>query len=219
MIFAAGFGTRMRPLTLDRPKPLIDVAGKPLIDRAVALAQALPAERIVVNLHYKADMLDAHLQGTGLQTIIETPDILDTGGGLRNALPLLQATTVMTLNPDVIWRGPNPLERLTALWDPDVMDALLMCVPIARTHGYAGTGDFRIEPSGQITRGSGAVYGGCQIIKTDRLSEINETAFSLNRLWDLMIGENRLYAAQYEGSWCDVGQVSGIAAAEAMLNA
>lgn len=219
MIFAAGFGTRMRPLTLERPKPLIEVAGRPLIDHALAMARGLPAERIVINLHYKADMLNAHLQGTDVHMVTEAPDILDTGGGLRNALPLLADTSVMTLNPDAIWRGANPLVQLSQLWAPDRMDGLLMCVPVAQTHGYAGSGDFQSDADGRITRGPGMVYGGCQIIKTDRLTDIAEPVFSLNRLWDVMMADNRLYAAQYGGAWCDVGHPSGIAEAEAMLDA
>lgn len=209
----------MQPLTLDRPKPLIEVAGVPLIDRAIALTRDLPAASVVVNLHYKAEMLEAHLTGTDIRTLTETPNILDTGGGLRNALPILKESTVMTLNPDVVWRGPNPLKQLAALWDPTHMDGLLMCVPVAQTYGYSGTGDFSIDAQGRISRGPGFVYGSCQIIKTERLSEITEDVFSLNRLWDILMAENRLYAVKYSGYWCDVGHPSGIAEAEAMLDA
>lgn len=219
MIFAAGFGTRMRPLTLERPKPLIEVAGRPLIDRALDMAQDLPAERIVVNLHYKSDMLAAHLEGSDAQTVTEAPRILDTGGGLKNALPMLGNSTVMTLNPDAIWHGPNPLRQLAAAWNPAEMDGLLMCVPVAQTRGYHGPGDFSLDARGRIVRGAGVVYGGCQIIKTERLSEIPQEAFSLNCLWDLMVAENRLCALSYSGLWCDVGHPPGIAEAESMLNA
>lgn len=217
MIFAAGFGTRMRPLTLDRPKPLIKVGGQPLIDRALGLARALPAERIVVNVHYKAEMLAHHLSDAEVQVITEVPEILDTGGGLKNALPQMGHQTVMTLNPDVIWHGPNPLVHLAKAWDPTRMDALLMCVPMAQTIGRKDDGDFAVDPDGRITRGAGHVYGGCQIIKTDRLSEISETVFSLNRLWDMMAACNSLYAAIYTGLWCDVGSPGGILEAEAVL--
>jgi MurNAc alpha-1-phosphate uridylyltransferase len=217
MIFAAGFGTRMKQLTKDRPKPLIPVAGRPLIDHALHLAEALPADRIVVNLHYKAEMLEHHLTGRPVRTVREEPQILDTGGGLRNALPLLGRDAVMTLNSDAIWRGENPLQLLARHWDPERMDGLLACVPKARTVGFSGPGNFVTGSAGRITRGDGMVFGGAQIIKTDRLAEIPEDVFSLNRLWDLMITENRLYAVEYSGKWCDVGHPEGIAAAEALL--
>lgn len=217
MLFAAGFGTRMQHLTADRPKPMVAVSGKPLIDHALALAEALPASRIVANLHYKADMLESHLSGRNVETIVETPDILDTGGGLRNALPLLGPDPVMTLNTDAIWGGANPLAQLQAAWQPDRMDGLLMCVPPALCIGYEGTGNFIPDAEGRIRRGAGLVYGGAQIIKTDRLEAIRDTAFSLNRLWDILIAENSLYAVTYDAKWCDVGHPGGIALAEAVV--
>jgi MurNAc alpha-1-phosphate uridylyltransferase len=217
MIFAAGFGTRMKHLTRDRPKPMIPVAGTPLIDHAIALAEALPATTIVVNLHYKAEMLQDHLSGRGVQTLTETPRILDTGGGLRNALPVLGPDPVMTLNSDAVWCGPNPLSALAAAWVPEMMDGLLACVPKQRAVGHGGPGNFRVDSDGRITRGDGMIYGGAQIIRTDRLQEIADEVFSLNRLWDLLIAKNRLYAMEYAGTWCDVGHPEGIAQAEAML--
>lgn len=217
MLFAAGFGTRMKHLTRTRPKPMIPVAGVPLIDHALTLTAGLPAAKVVVNLHYKADVLDAHLRGRPVETIRETPDILDTGGGLRNALPLLGPDPVMTLNSDAIWQGENPLDLLARAWIPERMDGLLACVAPGDAMGYSGPGNFVADASGRITRGDGLIYGGAQIIKTERLRYIPETVFSLNRLWDLMIAENRLYAVQYPGKWCDVGHPGGIALAEALL--
>lgn len=219
MIFAAGFGTRMRHLTQDRPKPMVEVNSVPLIDHALALTQSLPAARTVVNLHYKPDMLIRHLAGRNVETILETPDILDTGGGLRNALPLLQHTTVMTLNPDVLWGGANPLTLLAKAWDPDRMEALLMCVPQHNAIGYTGSGDFITDAQGRATRGHGVVYGCAQIIKTDLLHSIPDKAFSLNVLWDMMIERNSLYTVEYDGKWCDVGHPEGIEPAQRMLDA
>jgi MurNAc alpha-1-phosphate uridylyltransferase len=219
MIFAAGFGTRMKHLTRDRPKPMVCVDGRPMIDHALALARDLPAETIVANLHYKPEILAAHLKGTGVRTVLETPDILDTGGGLRNAMPLLGNPTVMTLNPDVIWHGPNPLKLLETAWEPDVMDGLLMCIPNDRSVGHQGRGNFVIDGSGRITRGDGVIYGGAQIIKTERLMDIPDEVFSLNRLWDILIAENSLYAMEFDGFWCDVGHPDGIAEAEKLLRA
>ncbi len=217
MIFAAGFGTRMKHLTKDMPKPMIQVGGKPLLDHALFLAEDLPATKIVVNLHYKADMVQAYLKDRDVTLLVEAPEILDTGGGLRNALPELGTDPVFTLNSDAIWGGANPLHQLAAAWDPDKMDGLLTCVRKENTVGHGGPGNFLLDPSGRIARGDGLVYGGAQIIKTDRLGEIAKTAFSLNRLWDLLIAKNRLYAVEYDGKWCDVGHPEGIPLAESVL--
>lgn len=217
MIFAAGFGTRMKALTADRPKPMIEVAGRPLIDHALDLAMAANCNPVVANLHYKAEVLEQHLTPKGVLTLIESPDILETGGGLRNALHKLGDDPVFTMNADAIWAGPNPLPLLAAAWQPDQMDALLMTVPIAQTVGHAGEGDFTVSDTGALTRGPGVVYGGVQIIKTDGLSDVKENAFSLNLLWDQMLKKNRLFGLRYPGKWCDVGHPSGIALAEKML--
>jgi MurNAc alpha-1-phosphate uridylyltransferase len=217
MLFAAGFGTRMGALTKDRPKPLIEVAGRPLIDHALALVDAFHPSIVVANLHYHADQLQAHLAPKGILLSHETPEILETGGGLRAALPLLGTGPVFTMNTDAIWAGPNPLSLLQEAWDPDRMDALLMCVPIGQTIGHAGEGDFTADADGRITRGPGLVYGGVQILKTDGLQNIPEQAFSLNLLWNQMHDRNRLFALEYPGRWCDVGRPEGIALAEGML--
>ena len=126
MLFAAGFGTRMGALTAERPKPLIAVAGKPLIDHALDLVEPLGLARVVANLHYKPEPLIAHLSGRGILFSHETPDILETGGGLRHALPLLGRGPVFTMNTDAVWRGPNPLTLLAEAWNPDRMDAILI---------------------------------------------------------------------------------------------
>ncbi|MBO9434397.1 nucleotidyltransferase family protein [Ruegeria sp. R13_0] len=217
MLFAAGFGTRMGALTKDLPKPLIEVAGRPLIDHALALVDAVHPSRVVANLHYHADQLQAHLAPKGILLSHETPEILETGGGLRAALPLLGTGPVFTMNTDAIWAGPNPLSLLQRAWDPDRMDALLMCVPIGQTIGHAGEGDFTADADGRITRGPGLVYGGVQILKTDGLHHIPEQAFSLNLLWNQMHDRKRLFALKYPGRWCDVGRPEGIALAEGML--
>ncbi len=217
MLFAAGFGTRMGALTKDRPKPLIRVAGRPLIDHALDLARAVRPERIVANIHYHADMLAAHLKPRGVLLSREDPQILETGGGLRAALPLLGPGPVFTMNTDAIWAGPNPLELLAGAWDPARMDALLMCVPVARAIGHDGPGDFAADDAGRIRRGPGLVYGGAQIVRTEGLHDFHEPAFSLNRLWDRMQRAGRLHAVTYPGRWCDVGHPGGIPLAETLL--
>lgn len=217
MLFAAGFGTRMGALTAHRPKPLLRVAGQTLLDHALDLVTDYGAARIVVNLHYLPEQIEAHLAGRGILLSNETPEILETGGGLRAALPLLGPGPVFTLNTDAVWRGPNPLCHLAGLWQPETMDALLLCVPPAQALGHEGAGDFVIDAAGRARRGPGAIYSGLQIIKPDLLHEIPDRAFSLNLLWDRMLAEGRLFAAAYPGRWCDVGRPEGLTLAETLL--
>ncbi|MCP5039216.1 MAG: nucleotidyltransferase family protein [Rhodobacteraceae bacterium] len=217
IIFAAGFGTRMGPLTADQPKPLLEVAGRPMIDHAIALAGDAGIGKITVNIHYKSEMLRRHLSPLDIGLSHEVPDILDTGGGLRHALPLTGEGSVFTLNPDTIWRGPNPLTQLAKAWRPELMDALLMLIPPERALGHRGCGDFVTQADGRLTRGPGLVYSGVQIVKTGGLHEIKAKAFSLNVLWDIMKQNGRLFGLTYEGSWCDVGSPEGIDLAEGML--
>ena len=214
MLFAAGFGTRMGALTADRPKPLIEVAGKPLIDHALDLALPVVTGPVVVNLHYRADQLEAHLTGKPVQTIREEPEILETGGGLRNALDLLGPEPVFTMNTDAVWHGPNPLRVLADAWRDD-MEALLLGIPPDMAIGHSGTGAFQSGPP--VARGPGLVYSGLQIIRTDGLANIPEASFSLNKLWDRMLDRGALHIVRYDGAWCDVGRPEGIALAEDML--
>lgn len=215
MLFAAGFGTRMGALTADRPKPLVEVAGRPLIDHALAVAAG--AKRIVANVHYKPDALAAHLVARGVAVSREDP-ILETGGGLRAALPLLGDGPVMTLNTDAVWTGANPLDQLADVWDAARMDGLLLVLPDRAVGRSAG--DFVMDADGRLSRARGAaggVYLGAQILRTEGLSAITEPVFSLNVLWDRMIAEGRLFGVVHRGGWCDVGHPAGIAQAEAML--
>lgn len=217
MIFAAGLGTRMRPLTDTRPKPLIPVADRTLLDRALDLGRDAGAGPIVVNTHYLGHQIAAHLAGRDVAISSESGTILDTGGGLRQALPLLGQGPVMTLNPDVVWSGPNPLAALNAAWRDD-MDALLMLVPLAQATARQGAGDFALDAQGRISRRGDFVYGGAQIIRPDRLADIPDRVFSLNRLWDLLIAEGRAHGLIHPGGWCDVGYPGAIPLAEEMLH-
>ena len=219
MLFAAGFGTRMGALTAARPKPLIEVAGRPLIDHALALAEGFGPLRRVANAHYRADQLEAHLAPRGVTVSREQPEILDTGGGLRHALPLLGANPVFTLNTDAVWSGPNPLRLLADAWDPTRMDALLLCVPLANAVGRKGGGDFDILRDGRLSRGGDLVYTGAQIVKTKALHAMTEPVFSLNVIWNQMAEQGRLCGLPYPGQWCDVGHPEGIRLAEEMLAA
>ena len=217
MIFAAGLGTRMRPLTDSLPKPLIPVAGRTLLDRALDLGRDAGAGPVVVNTHDLGGQIADHLAGQDVAISDEPGTILDTGGGLRQALPLLGEGPVMTLNPDVVWTGPNPLAALDAAWRDD-MDALLMLVPLDRAAARQGTGDFSLDAEGRIARRGDYVYGGAQIIRPDRLAEIPDRVFSLNRLWDLLIAEGRAFGIVHAGGWCDVGYPEAIPLAERMLH-
>ena len=215
MIFAAGLGTRMGPLTADRPKPMVPLAGRPLIDHALDLATGIP--RIVVNTHYRAEQLSTHLATHHPDrpiAISHEPELLNTGGGLKAALPLLGPGPVLTLNPDVAWRGPNPLDLLRAAWRPH-MAALLLLVPPGRARARQGGGDATLAPDGRLHWGGEMVYTGAQILRTEALHDIPGPAFPLHTLWAR--AEPALYGLTYPGTWCDAGHPDGLEQAEAML--
>ena len=219
MLFAAGFGTRMGVLTATRPKPLIEVAGKPLIDHALELAEAAGISKTVVNLHYLGGQIAHHLRHRDIALSWEQDQILETGGGLKAALPLLGDGPVLTLNTDAVWSGQNPLAQLLTAWDPAKMDALLLLLPAERALGHSGNGDFLLATDGRISRANGSkapIYLGAQILKTQGLNAISEPVFSLNLLWDIAIANNRAYGLIHQGGWCDVGRPEGIALAESL---
>lgn len=213
LLFAAGLGTRMAPLTLTQPKPLVNVAGRPLIDHALAHCDGL---RIVVNVHYLADQMQRFVAGTDIIISDETAMLLETGGGLKKALPLLGEGPVFTMNTDAVWRGPNPIKVLSAAWRDD-MDCLLLMIPKQTATGHTGAGDFDISGDGRLQRGAGFVYSGVQIIRTDALHTINDACFSMWALWDRMLADGTMYGVPYSGGWCDVGRPDSIPLAEAML--
>jgi N-acetyl-alpha-D-muramate 1-phosphate uridylyltransferase len=221
MLFAAGFGTRMGTLTATQPKPLISVAGRALLDHALAQVDAAETGRVVVNTHYLADQIARHLQNRPEIRISEERGmILETGGGLRHALPLLGADTVFILNSDAVWTGLNPLRQLQSAWDPGRMDCLLLLLPVGDATGHGGKSDFSFAADGRLNRGRGDethVYLGAHIIKTTTLGNYEQSVFSLNLLWDDMIRAGRAYGLVHQGGWCDVGHASSIPIAEAML--
>lgn len=220
MLFAAGFGTRMGALTHDRPKPLIPVAGRALLDHALNIADTPCVSRRVINLHYLGAQIAQHLQGQDIALSWEDP-ILDTGGGLRAALPLLGAGPVMLLNTDAVWTGANPLRQLAEAWDGARMDGLLLLAKPEQAFGHKGAGDFLMDGQGRLSRANGSVapiYLGAQILRTQGLAAIEQQAFSLNVLWDQMIAQDRLYGVSYQGAWCDVGYPEAIPLAESLLH-
>ncbi|MEO0999020.1 MAG: nucleotidyltransferase family protein [Pseudomonadota bacterium] len=225
MVFAAGFGTRMGALTVTRPKPLLPVAGRPLIVHALErLAEAAVAEA-VVNLHYRAPQLRARLAGWARPRLAfseERPEILETAGGLRAALSLLGAEPVATLNPDGLWFGPNPIATLGTAWEPARMEALLLLVPRAAAGAHGGPGDFFLDAAGRLVRRGSAeaaplVYTGAQILATGRVAARPPGALSLNPVWDEMIAAGRAFGIVYDGRWIDVGRPEGLALAERLV--
>jgi N-acetyl-alpha-D-muramate 1-phosphate uridylyltransferase len=220
MIFAAGLGTRMGVLTAARPKPLIPVAGRALIDHALDVAEEAGAGRIVVNTHYLADQIAAHLAGRKIMISHEPGPILETGGGLKAALPLLGPGPVAILNSDGIWTGNNPLTQLARGWDGAEMDALLLLLPSALTTAHGPKGDFRVNHSGRVSRGQGGedhVYIGASILNPACLDAISDPVFSLNRPWDTLMAQGRAFGLVHRGGWCDVGRPEGIAEAERLI--
>lgn len=216
MIFAAGFGTRMGQLTEGTPKPLIPIAGRPMIDRTIDLLRDAGISRILANAHYLSDQMSAHLKARDVIVSLEDGQILETGGGLRAALPLLGDGPTVTINPDAIWLGPNPISDLMSSWKPS-MNALLMLVPHRRAHGTSSSGDFSLE-QGVITRKGPFIYGGAQVIRTHELARIPSDVFSLNVYWDHLSKFGGLNGTSYTGDWCDIGTPDGLSLAEAMIS-
>lgn len=220
MLFAAGFGTRMGALTANRPKPLIEVAGQTLLDHARAIGTAAGLHRQVVNTHYLAEQIADHLRGTNVAVSHEAGRILDTGGGLRRALPLLGQGPVVTLNTDAIWTGANPLTQLISAWDDQRMDLLFLVMPAHEARSATGRSDFVLDPDGRVdwAKGrAGVLYLGAQIIHPRLLEDETEEVFSLHGPWNRAMAAGRAYGVAYGGAWCDVGHPGGIAEAEAML--
>ena len=215
MHFAAGFGTRMQPLTDETPKPLIEVAGQTLLDRTLDLALEGGIKKIAVNTHYLGSAIEKHLKDSSVD-IFHEQNILDTGGGLKNASSAFNGSTVFTSNSDAIWSGENPFLFLAKHWEDDC-DALLLCAQISNIHGREKPGDFDLSENGTINRAGNLVYLGIQIIRLSLVDEVSESVFSLNLIWDTLIERNRLKVATYSGQWCDVGRPENIVFGEQLL--
>ena len=230
MVMAAGLGKRMRPLTNDRPKPLVEVAGKPLIDHCLDRLRAAGVRKAVVNVHYLADVLEEHLrdrvQGIEIAVSDEREQLLETGGGLIHALPLIDSDPFLVVNSDNLWIDgeSDSLRRLAAHWDDARMDGLLLLVPIERAHCHGGQGDFQLQPDGTVRRrgadeGAPFVFTGIQIVSKRLLAgEHPAGPFSTNILWDRAIEAGRLFGAVHDGLWFDVGAPDNIRRTEEVLN-
>jgi MurNAc alpha-1-phosphate uridylyltransferase len=227
MVLAAGLGKRMRPLTATRPKPMVEVAGKPLLEHVFDRLRAGGVERAVVNVHYLADAVEAHLKRVqGLEVLVsdERAALLETGGGIAHALPLIADERFLAVNSDNLWvDGPVDAIRLLAdRWDDAAMDALLLVVPLARANCHSGQGDFHMAGDGRLVRrrpGRVApfVFTGVQLLHRRLFDGAPEGAFSMNVLWDRGIAAGRVYGVVHQGLWFDVGTPPAIPRTEAML--
>ena len=215
MIFAAGLGTRMQPITNYMPKPLIKICGKTLIDYNIDRLERLGVKEVVVNVHYQADKIEHHLSLRSSPKILisdERNALLETGGGFMFALPLIGVEPVYILNSDNIWLDQNNanLNKLSAAWDSKKMDILLMLASDYQNYGYFGAGDFVISESGKLRRkseqdSSALIYTGVGIINPHVFEGFSLGKFSLNQVFDKVIEKGRLFGMQMTGRWYHIG--------------
>lgn len=229
MIMAAGLGKRMRPLTATRPKPLVEVAGKALIDHVCAQVLAAGVTRLIVNVHYMADAVEAHLRprikSAELIFSDERAQLLETGGGLMHAKALVGDAAFYCINSDNLWvdSAQSALSQLAARWDDETMDALLLLVPHAKAHCHSGRGDFYLDGTGRVSRKKPSriapyVMSGVQILHPRILVDAPAEIFSTNVFWDRAIAAGRCYGMVHDGLWFDVGTPAAIPIAEALIN-
>jgi len=227
MLLAAGLGTRMKPLTDTRPKPLIEVAGRTLLDRVLDKLVAQGVYRAIVNVHYLADMIEAHLKSrTDIEIIIsdERAEVLETGGGVIKALPLLGKGPFFVVNTDVTWATAHDdtFGRMADAYDPDEMDALLLLAEMGATMGFRGPGDFFLGPEGQLSRrgdkpSAPYVFAGTHITRADLLRGYEAKPFSANTYWNAFGRAGRLFGTVMKPFWLHVGDPKGRDEAEARL--
>ena len=228
MLLAAGLGTRMRPLTDDRPKPLVEVNGKAMLDYVLDALASAGIRRTVVNVHYLADRLEAHLAGrTAPQIIVsdERQQLLDSGGGVKKALPHLGSAPFLSVNSDAIWLdGPRPnLRRLAEHWDAEAMDILLLVASTSFAVGWGNKGDFSLDQAGRLRRPKpGEVtpfaYAGIAVLKPELFEETPDV-FSLNLLFDRALRRDRLFGLRMEGIWMHVGTPDAVGEATHRIRA
>ena len=228
MVLAAGIGTRMRPLTEAMPKPLIQVVGRTLLDRAVDRLEESGVESVVVNVHYLGDQIEAHLQNRSTPKILVSreDELLDTGGGIAKALPMLDQDVFYVVNSDALWLNGygDTLQRMAAQWDEPRMDGLLLLHSTVEAYGYVGLGDFVIDPLGALIRRpesevSPYLFTGIQILHPRLFKGAPAGPFSLNRLYDKAIDQGRLYGVIHDGEWFHVGTADSLSVAETYMQA
>ena len=226
MVLAAGLGTRMRPLTDDRPKALVEVGGRALIDHVLDRLAEAGVETAVVNVHWFADRLEGHLARRTAPRIVisdEREELLETGGGLKKARPLVGDDPVWVANIDSVWTGGvGALQRFAALWDPERMDAALLLASREQSIGFEGQGDFFLEDDGRLRfrdRSDSAPYAymGVHITKPQIVDDGPAGGFSLAPTWRRLAAEGRLFGAVLDGFWMHVGDPGARDEAEAHL--
>lgn len=226
MVLAAGFGTRMRPLTDSMPKPLVALCGKPLVDHVLDRIADAGIERAIVNVHHFADMLEAHVDRRERPRVVisdERHEILETGGGVVKALPLLGPEPFLIHNSDAVWiesgTATSNIDRLCTAWDETRMDALLLIARVEHMLGYDGDGDFSLGGDGRLVRRVRGdkvpyVFTGVSIAHPRLLEGFTAERHSLNAPWDKALRAGRLYGLQAHGQWMHVGTPQAIAEAE-----
>ena len=228
MIMAAGKGTRMMPLTADRPKPLVEVGGVALLDHVLDHLRDAGVGKIVVNAHYRADQIEAHLAAHATDFDVSISDernlLRDTGGGLVQALPMIFDDPFICVNADNWWTndGENAISRLMAHWDAARMDVLMLLVPLATAYNSQGIGDFNMDADGRLSRRVGDapapyVWTGIQLLSKKLIVDAPSDVFSTNVFWDRAIAEGRCMGLVHEGMWFDVGYPAAITATEERL--
>jgi N-acetyl-alpha-D-muramate 1-phosphate uridylyltransferase len=226
MVLAAGLGLRMRPLTRNVPKPLLEVGGASMLDHALDRLQDAGVRDVVVNTHWLPEQVEDHLEARTKPSIVisREDDLLETGGGIAKALPLLGAAPFYAANADIVWRdGPVPaLHRLARAWIDDDMDALLLLASTVRSTGYDGFGDFLMDPSGLLERRpervvAPFVFTGVQILHPRLFADAPDGAFSMNVLYDRALEAGRLFGIAHDGDWYHVGTPAAIAEADAEI--
>lgn len=226
-VLAAGLGTRMQPLTLSRPKPLIELDGRPLLDHVLDRLDDAGVTSAVVNVHYLADQIEAHLNGRRSPAIVisdERDALLDTGGGVKKALDGLGSEPFYTFNSDAIWVEGygSTLCRMADRFDPEAMDCLMLVAACVETIGYTGRGDFMMEEDGRLARRGEQpvapfVFAGVCIVHPRLFDGAPDGKFSMNLLWDRAIEAERLFGLRHDGLWMHVGTPDSLAEAEATL--
>lgn len=228
MIMAAGKGTRMMPLTADRPKPLIEVAGKALLDHVLDHLRDAGVGKIVINAHYRASQVEAHMAAHAADFQVALSDerdlLLDTGGGLIRALPLISGDPFICVNADNWWTddGENAFTRLMSAWNGETMDVLMLLIPYAEANNTQGQGDFDLDGDGRLSRRkpdqqAAYVWTGIQILSKALIIDPPYDVFSTNVFWDRAISKGRCYGLVHQGLWFDVGYPDAITATEAKL--
>jgi MurNAc alpha-1-phosphate uridylyltransferase len=230
MVLAAGLGTRLRPITETMPKPLVPIAGKPMIDYGLDALAAAGVTHAVVNVHHFAEKMEAHLAAYPHLDITisdERDGLMNSGGGLKKGLALLDPGLVYVMNADLFWVGEMPgektnLEKLADFFDPERMDMVLLCVPLDRTTGHNGKKDFQLDPDGRLSRyaeggENPVVYAGAIVMPSSLLDDAPDDAFNLNIYFDRAIADGRLFGVMMDGEWITVGTPDALPAAEAVI--